>query len=201
MDDAERIAGQVEAAFDWILREKMQGIPIVNPAIRVETLGFQEYEGRVFGIVVTPWLMNLVLLPAADEDWSGFELGDKKWHRIGPRQYKFLVNDIDGIGRCQTHSLYSPMREFRSHEQARNAALQFLDDLMRERETDAEDPVDEELLGRVLRGEATAEIPLAEIETAVPERAGAMPARGAPQNGVKVQRQVSRRNLLRGRIG
>lgn len=200
MYDAERIAQQIEAAFERILREKMLGIPIVNPAIRVETLGFQEYEGRVFGIVVTPWLMNLVLLPAADEDWSELELGEKKWHRIGPRQYKFLANDIDGIGSCQTHSLYSPMREFRSHEQARNAALKFLDELMQERESDAEDLVDEELLGRVLRGEATAEIPLADIEAAVADRNGAPPAAETARSGSGVERRISRRNLLRGRI-
>ena len=199
MQNPEQIAQQIEAAFERILREKMQGIPIVNPAIRVETLGFQQYEGRVFGIVVTPWLMNLVLLPADDDDWSELELGDKKWHRIGPRQYKFLVNDFDSVGRCQTHSLYSPMGEFRSHEQARNAALQFLDELMQERESDPEDRVDEELLGRVLRGEATAEIPLAELEAGITENAGAMPTRGAAQSGVKVQ-QVSRCNLLRGKI-
>ncbi len=200
MQDPQRIAQQIEAAFERILCEKMQGIPIVNPAIRVEALGFQAYEGRVFGIIITPWLMNLVLLPATDEDWSGLQLGEKKWHQIGPRQYKFLANDIDGIGVCRTHSLYSPMREFRSHEQAQAAALRFLDELIRGKETDAEDGIDEELLGRVLRGEATAEIPLAELEAQVPEKTGAMPARGVAQSEVKVERRVSRRNLLRGRI-
>ncbi len=190
----------IESVFERIFRENMQGIPIVNPAIRVEALGFQEYQGRLLGIIITPWLMNLVLLPAAEDDWSELELGDKQWHKIGPRQYKFLANDIEGIGICQTHSLYSPMREFRQHQQAQAAAQRFLDELRVEREPGADDLVDEELLGRVLRGETTEEIPLAEIEAAVPERSGALPVHGPTEADVTINRQISRRNLLRGKI-
>ncbi|WP_445083890.1 [NiFe]-hydrogenase assembly chaperone HybE [Candidatus Vondammii sp. HM_W22] len=32
----------------------MQEIPILNPAIKVQALGFQEYQGRVLGVLLHP---------------------------------------------------------------------------------------------------------------------------------------------------
>jgi len=110
MLDPQAITEKIEQTFNKIHVENMQGIPILNPAIKVQALGFQEYQGRMLGVVITPWLMNLVLLPAEGEDWSHMKLGDKRPPEFSSRVYKFMLNDIDGIGLCQTHSLYSPMR-------------------------------------------------------------------------------------------
>jgi len=88
----------IEKTFERILAENMQGIPILNSRISVQALGFQEYQGRVIGIIITPWLMNLVLLPSSEEDWSDLVLGHKETHEFPAGKYKFLVNEIDGIG-------------------------------------------------------------------------------------------------------
>jgi [NiFe] hydrogenase assembly HybE family chaperone len=139
-------------------------------------------------------MMNLVLLPADGEDWSDMQLGDKRPFEFPSGSYKFMVNDVDGIGRCMTHSLYSPMREFASHPQAVQIARDFLQDLMVEPDPDAEAPVDEELLGRVMRGEATPEIDLDQFDEVSP-----MP--GQVESGLTLDNQVSRRDLLRGKLG
>ncbi len=200
MQDLQTISQTLEHTFTGILNEQMQGIPILNSAIKVQTLGFQVYQGRVLGIIITPWLMNVVLLPKADEDWSNMELGHKQPQQFPSRTYKFMVNDIDGIGPCQTHSLYSPMRDFASHEQAVNAAQDFLDKLMVEKKLSEEDRVDEDLLGRVMRGEETPEIKLDDFNVSEPVIAGSAPVRGQSDMKVQVRKKLSRRDLLRGNL-
>ncbi|MES9968805.1 MAG: [NiFe]-hydrogenase assembly chaperone HybE [Candidatus Thiodiazotropha sp.] len=158
MTELETLTRQIENVFKQIESEQMQGIPLLNPMLKVETLGFQEFEGRVVGIIITPWMMNLILFPAENEDWSEMKLGDKQPHRFPANRYKFMVNEIEGIGRCQTHSLYSPMHEFANQEHALAAARSFMQTLMVEVEEPDEDPYDEELLGRILRGEEEVEV-------------------------------------------
>ena len=72
--DPVQVGQQIEQTFNRIHLENMQGIPILNPVIEVQALGFQEFEGRVLGIIITPWLMNVVILPREDEDWSQMQL-------------------------------------------------------------------------------------------------------------------------------
>ncbi|MEW7980842.1 MAG: [NiFe]-hydrogenase assembly chaperone HybE [gamma proteobacterium symbiont of Phacoides pectinatus] len=190
----ERIIGQT---FERILREQMQGIPLLNERLRVETLGFQEWRGRVVGIVITPWLMNLVMLPGEGDDWESMELGDKQPQEFPSTTYRFMVNEIDGIGRCQTHSLYSPMHEFLSQEHALAAARGFLDTLMVERERSEEERVDKALLGRILRGEEVPEVELA--VSGMQEREPEPPAPCAVAQG-RIKARLTRRDLLRGAL-
>jgi [NiFe] hydrogenase assembly HybE family chaperone len=179
-------ATRVAEVFSRIHREQMAGIPILNERLQVECLGFQEYQGRTVGILITPWLMNLIMLPAAGEAWSQLKLGSKQEHRFPANTFRFLVNEVEGLGSYQAHSLYSPMHEFHSQEHARAAAQSFMETLMVEVEEPESDPHDEELLGRILRGEEAPEIPPeAEVELAAVEASAESAA-------------FSRRDLLRG---
>lgn len=201
MHDPAQVSEQIEQTFNKIHIENMQGIPILNPAIEVQALGFQEIDGRVLGIIITPWLMNVVILPKEDEDWSQMQLGDKRPHEFASRTYKFMLNEIDGIGLCQTHSLYSPMREFRCHQQAVAAAQAFLEGLMVEHELSEDERVNEELLGKVMRGEETPEIDLNDFAGIEAAESGSMKQNDDAQElRVKAEKKITRRNLLRGNI-
>ncbi|MEW8627019.1 MAG: [NiFe]-hydrogenase assembly chaperone HybE [Candidatus Thiodiazotropha sp.] len=158
MQDVNSMTQQIEAVFKQIEQEQMQGIPLLNPALQVETIGFQEYEGRMIGVLITPWLMNLMLFPGDADDWGKLKLGDNQYHRLPSNEYRFTVNEIDGIGLCQTHPLYSPMHEFMNQEHAVAAAESFMRTLMVEVEEPDTDPHDEALLGRILRGEERGEV-------------------------------------------
>lgn len=206
MQDPQQIAEQLQQTFNTILVDSMQGIPILNPNIRVQALGFHEHEGRILGIIITPWLMNVVLLPAEGEDWSHMELGDKRPHEFHGRTYKFMLNEYDGIGLCQTHSLYSPMRAFATHEQAVKVAQEFLDDLKVERELTEEELVDEELLGKVMRGEEISDVSLAEVnlddfDVIEPVQVDLQPPKALPELNDKGGKKISRRNFFRGNFG
>ena len=198
MKDPQQAAEKIAQTFEHILQVQMQGIPLLNKMLRVETLGFQVYLGRVVGIVITPWLMNLVMLPGEDDHWDEMELGDKQPHQFPSRTYKFMVNEVEGIGKCQTYSLYSPMWEFVNQDHALAAAQSFLDTLMVERELTEEERVDEELLGRIMRGE---EVPEVELDGfAASESIDDMASGEIPEPGQQVKCQLSRRDLLRGAI-
>mgnify|MGYP001824040004 FL=1 len=198
MTEPLEVQAVLESVFTRILQEQMQGIPILNPAIRVEALGFRHHEGRVLGILITPWLMNVVMLPAAEEDWSEMSLGQKQPHAFPSGTYKFMANEIDGIGMCQTHSLHSPMRAFGSHEHAVKAAREFLDKLMQERDPGAAEPVDEELLGKVMRGEV---VPETHFEDFASLNAEEVPEEEyEPEQFEERSGAISRRTLLKGRI-
>ena len=199
MKDPQSIAKIVEHTFNKIHRENMQGIPILNSRINVQALGFQHYQGRIIGIIITPWLMNVILLPSEDEDWSNLALGHKESHSFPSKTYRFLANEIDGIGFCQTHSLYSPMNEFANHEHAVRAAQSFIDDLLIVSEPSEEDLVNEDLLGRILRGEETPEVNLDDFATIEPHDSS-IPTRLIADTKHQLKKTLDRRSLLRGKF-
>jgi [NiFe] hydrogenase assembly HybE family chaperone len=69
-------ADAVEHAFFRIQREQMADVPILNPALMVEAVDFQRWQGHWLGIVVTPWCMSLLLVPGSSENWVS--TGDNK---------------------------------------------------------------------------------------------------------------------------
>jgi len=197
MRTPEQVANILEQTFTKIQHESMQDVPILNNRLKVQTLGFQEYQGRIIGIVITPWLMNVVMLPKAGDDWELLALGHKQFHEFPSRNYRFMVNDIEGIGYCQTHSLFSPMNDFKCQQQAENAAQEFIDKLLLKGEATAEDQVDEELLGKIMRGEETPEIDLDDFASIEPYEKQ-IPVKDISQNKIPEQKKFDRRALLRG---
>jgi [NiFe] hydrogenase assembly HybE family chaperone len=210
--DPQEAAKVVTSTFEDILQESMKDVPILNNRLQVETLGFQMYENRIMGIVITPWLMNLVMLPNDEDDWSELELGKKQPIEILGRTYKFMVNEVEGIGKCKTHSLYSPMHEFNSHNHALKVARDFLEDLMTERQPTVEelvdeDLVDEDLLGKIMRGE---EVKVDLDQFAVIEPHSSAEASKKQPDSIsnattstlkeRVKKPMSRRDLLRGKF-
>ncbi len=204
MQDPQAAAARIAGIFERIHRERMAGLPLLNERLQVEVLGFQVYEGRVLGILITPWLMNLVLLPGEQDHWEDLTMGHKEPHVFPAGTYKFMVNEIEEIGACQTHSLYSPMREFQSQAHVRAAAEAILRDLMTTTVSPASGPDanDAELLGRILRGEDTPEIDLDALEHgSLVEVADGSAARRLTEIPVRVEETtLSRRDLLRGRF-
>jgi [NiFe] hydrogenase assembly HybE family chaperone len=153
-DSPEARATRVTNLFERIHRKQMAGLPLLNNALTVTTLGFQEFEGRILGMLITPWMMSLLLFPHSQDDWHSQALGSKNMIAFPGGNYRFMINVIDELGVCQMHSLHSPMRRFGSQIAAIEEATTFLDKLLVIPPGGVQhDPVDEELLGKILRGE------------------------------------------------
>lgn len=150
----------VRGVFERIHREQMTGLPLLNNTLAVATLGFQPFRGRVIGMVITPWMMGLMLLPRAEDRWDALPLGEKTTHEFPGATLRFMINAVDGLGAYQMHSVHSPVHIFPDQAAATEAASTFLAKVLADKDPAAppEDPVDEELLGRILRGEPVPEI-------------------------------------------
>lgn len=118
---APRIAA-LEADFREIWHAKMRDVPMVNAALHIEAVGFQMHEGRPLGVLVTPWFMNLFLLAAEGEDWSGLKPGAKEVIPFASGDYEFIHNVREQVGGYKACSLFSPMGDFRSHRDAVDVA-------------------------------------------------------------------------------
>jgi [NiFe] hydrogenase assembly HybE family chaperone len=112
----------LERAFEDIYHVRMQGVPLCNHALRVEAIGFRRTDDGWFGVLVTPWFMNVMLLPARGRQWTHMALGAKRWHRFASGDYEVFGSEEAGVGEYHYFSLFSPMAGFSSHDEARSVA-------------------------------------------------------------------------------
>lgn len=118
---------RVAALVDFYRRvetERMQGIPILNPALSVQALGFRladEEDAVAEGVLITPWFMSLVRLPLAVQDHAG-RVGRKRVLAFGNERFDFIGAHDPALGFHEACALFSPMAEFRSQDQARETA-------------------------------------------------------------------------------
>jgi [NiFe] hydrogenase assembly HybE family chaperone len=199
MPTPEQIAQQLEASFRQVQEERMQGIPLLNPHLEVQAIGFQVGEQGILGALITPWFLNLVLLPPGDAPLQGLPIGQRREVELPARRVPFRINHLDGIGPCLTHSLFSPVHCF--HDQA--AAVAAATAALAELATAAEPiPLNEQeaAIDRYLRKEALFEPPA--VERALPaeaESGNPMEQAAAPDNDAEARR-LSRRELLFGAL-
>ncbi len=115
MDDQ---VARLVSDFEDVWHSKMRDVPLSNRALHVEAVGFRLHEGRPLGVLVAPWFMNLVMLPAEGEDWSALVSGAKEDIGFPSGDYEFLHNVRPMVGGYKACSLFSPMNDFSSQLQA-----------------------------------------------------------------------------------
>lgn len=194
MSETDKIAGKLDDVFRSIHANEMAGLPLLNPKIDVETLEFQEFEERIIGLVISPWLMSLIMLPSQQlgDDWESFEIGEQHTHAFPSGDYKFLVNHFEGIGVCQVHAIHSPMSNFFSHDHAKAVARQFIRKLLTV--VDENDRLDEKRLERFINGEEMSDI--LSSEQVDEENIEAVAEQKPDPNA-----QIARRDFLAGNLG
>jgi len=112
-DPVEAVADRLGTLYRAIDARSMRGLPIHNPRLEVQTIGFRLYRGWVLGALVTPWFMNLVLAELA----GGPSLpvagpGDTHSLDLPVGSLEFVVGIVEGFGRLDSLSLFSPMASF-----------------------------------------------------------------------------------------
>jgi [NiFe] hydrogenase assembly HybE family chaperone len=158
---------------------RLQGLGFVNPALQVEAVAFAPWQGHWLGVMVTPWFMNLVLLPRERSQWQPLALRAKRKWDFPAGVFEFIGADDPLIGEHQTCSLFSPMHDFQDQAAARLVAR-----LAREALFDA----------------ANAEAP-APAGAGVANAAAAQAAHDAGHAVAAPAAPVSKRDFLRGRLG
>lgn len=181
----------LEQVFSRIERERMQGLPILNKALRVRAVGFCEWQGHCLGVLITPWFMNLMLLPCEGDDWQNLRIGDKQLHQLPSGPYEFILGEETGVGRYQMCSLFSPVFEFADQETAEATAEAAMAALMDAENRDTISTYEREIERR-WRGDEEGEESEATAE--------ALESEGPITIGERLEQPLSRRDLLRGKL-
>lgn len=106
------------ADFTEVWHAKMRDVPVVNKALRVQTVGFRAHGEDWLGVLIAPWFMNLVLLPGPGRAWDDLRAGEKEVVHFPSGAYEFLHNSRETVGGYKACSLFSPMAEFGTQGQA-----------------------------------------------------------------------------------
>ncbi len=124
-ETAARLRARLEDVFSRIARERMAGLPMVNERVRVAAFGFERVDNWHVGVMLTPWFMNLMLLPAEDAPAAHAmigAIGDTQRMTLPAGRVDCIVGGEEGIGRWLACSLFSPVFEFADHAAAAETA-------------------------------------------------------------------------------
>ena len=182
------LSAGLEAAFTRIQRERMADIPLLNSALEVQSVGFSVRESYCLGVLITPWFMNLMLLPLAGDEWAELPSGTRINKSFPSGTYEFILGEEEGVGRYLMCSLFSPVFEFQNQEAAVVTAEAVLHSLMDETRRDDVSSREREI-SRIWSGE--------DASTAAVAVAGGEEA-NRPSLEERIQKPISRRDLLRG---
>lgn len=121
-----RLDGLITAYRDADLA--MAALPIYNPRLRIAAYGFRPYADGYVGALVTPWFLNLVVLPAQKQK-TGRESGSDRAVVFPAGAFNFAAVKLDGVGAFEYCSLFSPVQQFEDQAAARIAAEAALQEL------------------------------------------------------------------------
>lgn len=107
----------LEQAFERIHRERMTGIDLVNPALSVAAVGFARHGDDWRGVLLTPWGIRLMLLPAV-ADWPVPGLHERAFRTYPSGSFAFLPNHEDGLGPYLACPLVHDMQPYTDQETA-----------------------------------------------------------------------------------
>jgi [NiFe] hydrogenase assembly HybE family chaperone len=110
---------------------RMRDLPFYNDSLSIEPVGFRDWEGHRLGILITPWFINLILLPGEHDDWSAVEQGDQSdWH-LPSETVRFTANrSEDDQEVFLAAPVFTNVIGVPDHEAAKNIAAQVLQSLL-----------------------------------------------------------------------
>lgn len=119
-----RSCEEIEAYYRAV-GTRMAGLPVYNPALAVELLGWRAVEGvGALGVLITPWCMNLFWQPPAEAELPA--KGERAVLALPSGDYECILHEDESLGRYASASLCSPMQDFPDQAEARAMAEEAL---------------------------------------------------------------------------
>ncbi|MEH6652065.1 MAG: [NiFe]-hydrogenase assembly chaperone HybE [Motiliproteus sp.] len=84
----------------------------VNPALTVATVNFQDHQGQVLGVLLTPWFLGLLLMPEELEGWRDHQIGDAHTENFPAGDFEFTHGWDPKFGAFGCSKIFSTMGEF-----------------------------------------------------------------------------------------
>jgi len=119
------------ARYEAIYEERMRDLPIVNPRLSVEAVGFEQWEDKDLGILITPWFMNLVLLPDRG-GLADFPQGERVECRFPSGPCELTVYQDGELGTYLAAVLFRTVADFPDQAVARAVAEEALAQILAE---------------------------------------------------------------------
>jgi len=101
---------------------RMRPLNVYNAALDVEAVAFAPWDEAWLGVMLTPWFMNIMLLPRNRVRWRPLATGTKRHYHFPAGAYEFVGASDSAIGEYQVCSLFSPLHEFSDHATAKQVA-------------------------------------------------------------------------------
>ncbi len=131
-ETGQHICAKLTAVFTEIQTTRMADVPVLNPALSVAAFGFDPHEDHHVGVLLTPWFMNLILIPLDPDNnpLAGLQTGASQSHILPGGRFEFMITHEAALGQYLTCSLFSPMFDFADQETAEITAKAVLDQIM-----------------------------------------------------------------------
>lgn len=114
--------------FEEVGRRHMRGLPITNPQLSVEAVGARQFNEHHICVLISPWFMNLVLLPGNDE-WASLDQGHINDVNFPRETLQFTICHDDEIGTFLSAVMFRSVSDFPDQETARGVAVEILQQL------------------------------------------------------------------------
>jgi [NiFe] hydrogenase assembly HybE family chaperone len=109
----------------------MNDVPVVNPALQVQALDFALWQNNWLGVLITPWCINLMLLPGTGGSWESVLGNQRRFQSFPSGKYAFLGGNEAEVGEYQSCSLISAMAQFANQESACAVAREVIGNILR----------------------------------------------------------------------
>ena len=104
----------------------MCGLPMYNANLQTEAIGFERRDGRLSGVLLTPWFMNLVLLPNESDKWLKLPPGKTFEVDFPSGCQRCLLSAPEGIVPHLSLPLFTTVQDFTDQDGARRVAEEVL---------------------------------------------------------------------------
>ena len=115
----------LEDYYRRVYDERMRDLAVVNPALEVEGVGFRGLDEHQLGALVTPWFINLFLLPGSDR-WDDHGQGSTCTIDLPGGSIDFTIAHDEELGTTLSAALFGTVAEFPDQALARDVAAETL---------------------------------------------------------------------------
>jgi [NiFe] hydrogenase assembly HybE family chaperone len=151
----------IEAAFRKIEQGPMRGLPVCHAALTTELVGCSRWNEYWIGCLITPWTLQLLLLPATSAVEALQEGDVRVWEfPQGPLTFRAIEN-LD-LGTYQSCGLCSPVTSYPSQAAIRQVSREVMELLLQPSPTKNPSPINAPSCGT---GRLQCETPLQKIYT------------------------------------
>ena len=113
----------LEAHYRQLWATQRDALPSPNGRLQVAAIGFSRVDGDWLGVMVTPWFLNLMLLPGGGNLWGDIPAGQRRYLELACGTVQFIADDDPDLGPYQYCPLIAPVSSVADMATARQAAL------------------------------------------------------------------------------